>query len=134
MQSQKDELEKVKRELRFAKEKADDLERTKASEMSAMLAKYNREMADLEEALHVWIRNRILLTQKTKTRALDDTSRRIRDRDGYLEEQLRQKEEELEIYKTGMDSTLLQLKELQLVTPIMGHILTIYTHTDSNQA
>jgi len=43
----------VKRELRFAKEKADDLERTKASEMSAMLAKYNREMADLEEALHV---------------------------------------------------------------------------------
>ena len=53
MQSQKDELEKVKRELRFAKEKADDLERTKASELSSMLAKYNREMADLEEALHV---------------------------------------------------------------------------------
>jgi len=90
--------------------------------MSAMLAKYNREMADLEEALHVWIRNRILLTQKTKTRALDDTSRRIRDRDGDLEEQLRQKEEELEIYKTGMDSTLLQLKELQLVTPKQGSL------------
>jgi hypothetical protein len=46
-------LEKLKRELRFAKEKADDLERTKASELSSMLAKYNREMADLEEALHV---------------------------------------------------------------------------------
>lgn len=46
-------MEKVKRELRFAKEKADDLERTKASEVSSMLAKYNREMADLEEALHV---------------------------------------------------------------------------------
>jgi len=46
-------LEKIKRELRFAKEKADDLERTKASELSSMLAKYNREMADLEEALHV---------------------------------------------------------------------------------
>jgi DNA repair exonuclease SbcCD ATPase subunit len=55
MQGQKDELEKVKRELRFAKEKAEDLERTKASEMSAMLAKYNREMADLEEALHVLV-------------------------------------------------------------------------------
>jgi huntingtin-interacting protein 1-related protein len=46
-------LEKLKRELRFAKEKADELERTKASELSSMLAKYNREMADLEEALHV---------------------------------------------------------------------------------
>lgn len=43
----------MKRELRFAKEKADDLERTKSSELSAMLSKYNREMADLEEALHV---------------------------------------------------------------------------------
>ena len=51
--SHKDELEKLKRELRFAKEKADDLERTKASEVSSMLAKYNREMADLEEILHV---------------------------------------------------------------------------------
>lgn len=52
--SQKDELEKLKRELRFAKEKADELERTKASELSSMLAKYNREMADLEEILHVF--------------------------------------------------------------------------------
>ena len=52
-QSQKDELEKVKRELKFAKEKTDDLERTKASELSAILAKYNREMADLEAALDV---------------------------------------------------------------------------------
>lgn len=43
----------MRRELRFAKEKAEDLERTKASELSSMLAKYNREMADLEEALHV---------------------------------------------------------------------------------
>lgn len=40
--------------MRFAKEKAEDLERTKASELSSMLAKYNREMADLEEALHVY--------------------------------------------------------------------------------
>jgi len=60
----------------------------------------------------------MLLTTQSKTRALDDVSRKIRDRDGELEEQLRQKEEELEIYKTGMDSTLLQLKELQLVIVI----------------
>jgi huntingtin-interacting protein 1-related protein len=53
VKANKDELEKVKRELRFAQEKAEDLERTKGSEVSAMLAKYNREMADLEEALHV---------------------------------------------------------------------------------
>ena len=51
----KDELEKLKRELRFALEKAEDSERTKASELSSLLAKYNREMADLGEALQVTV-------------------------------------------------------------------------------
>ena len=49
----REELEKLKRELRFALEKADNAERAKGSELSSMLAKYNREMADLEEALRV---------------------------------------------------------------------------------
>jgi hypothetical protein len=35
--------------------------------------------------------------------------------DSDLEEALRQKDEELEVYKTGMDTALIQLKELQLV-------------------
>lgn len=68
-----------------------------------MLSKYNREMADLEEALHA------------KTKALDEHSRRNRDLDADLEEALRAKEEELEVYKTGMDTALIQLRELQLV-------------------
>ena len=49
----REEVEKLKRELRFALEKADNAERAKGSELSSMLAKYNREMADLEEALRV---------------------------------------------------------------------------------
>lgn len=49
----KEEVEKLKRELRFALEKADNMERSKGSELSSVLAKYNREMADLEEALRV---------------------------------------------------------------------------------
>ena len=49
----REEVEKLKRELRFALDKADDTERAKGSELSSMLAKYNREMADLEEALRV---------------------------------------------------------------------------------
>lgn len=64
---------------------------------------------------------------------MDDTSRRVRDRDSELEDALRQKEEELEIYKTGMDTTLLQLKELQLVPPEISRS-NRQTHTDSNQA
>lgn len=49
----REEIEKLKRELRFAREQADNAERTKGSELSSMLSKYNREMAELEEAVRV---------------------------------------------------------------------------------
>lgn len=49
----REEVEKLQRELRLTSEKADNAERVKGSELSSMLAKYNREMADLEEALKV---------------------------------------------------------------------------------
>jgi DNA repair exonuclease SbcCD ATPase subunit len=55
--SNKDELEKVKRELRFALDRAENAERQKGTEISSLLSKYNREMADLEEALRVSHRN-----------------------------------------------------------------------------
>ena len=51
----REEVDKLKRELRLAAERADNAERAKGSELSAMLAKYNREMADLEEALRVCV-------------------------------------------------------------------------------
>jgi len=98
----REEVEKLKRELRFALEKADNAQRAKGSELSSMLAKYNREMADLEEALRI------------KTRSLDDVRSKFGERDGDLEQALREKEEELEIYKSGMDQTLLELNELRL--------------------
>ncbi|CAD6589996.1 MAG: sla2 Src-like adaptor 2 [Alectoria sarmentosa] len=98
----REDVEKLKRELRFALEKADNVERAKGSELSSMLAKYNREMADLEEAL------------RNKTRSLDDIHSKYGERDGDLERNLREKEEELEIYKSGMDQTLLELNELRM--------------------
>lgn len=49
----KEELEKVKRELRLALERAENAEKQKGTEISTLLSKYNREMADLEEALRV---------------------------------------------------------------------------------
>ncbi|KAI3327278.1 ANTH domain-containing protein [Xylariaceae sp. AK1471] len=100
--SNKDELEKLKRELRMANDRADNLERSKGNELSSMLAKYNREMADLEEAL------------RTKSRALDDAQAKLHDGSSDLEQLLREKEEELEVYKAGMDQTLIELNELKL--------------------
>ena len=98
----REEVEKLKRELRMAIERAENSERSKGNELSTMLSKYNREMADLEEAL------------RNKTRALDDVHNKFGERDGDLERSLREKEEELEVYKAGMDSALLELEELKL--------------------
>ncbi|KAF2643345.1 ANTH domain-containing protein [Massarina eburnea CBS 473.64] len=98
----RDEIEKLKRELRAALDRAENSERGKGSELSAMLSRHNREIADLEEAL------------RNKTRALDDMQMKYREGDSDLERQLREKEEELEIFRAGMDQTLLELNDLKL--------------------
>ena len=113
----REEVEKLKRELRFALEKAENAERGKGSELSAMLSRHNREIADLEEAL------------RAKTRALDEMHMKYREGDSDLERQLREKEDELEIFKAGMDQTLLELNELKLSqhatdNAIEGHLDT----------
>ena len=98
----RDEVEKLKRELRLALDRADDTERAKGSELSSMLAKYNREMADLEEAL------------RNKTRTLDDIKSKHGERSEDHQASLREKDDEIEIYKSGMEQALEELEELKL--------------------
>merc|ERR1711939_672046 len=97
----KDEVEKLKRELRMALDRAENADRAKGSELSALLSRHNREIADLEEAL------------RNKTRALDDQQFKLGEGSSDLERQLQEKEEEVEIYKSGMDEALLELSELR---------------------
>jgi huntingtin-interacting protein 1-related protein len=97
----KEELEKLRRELRAALDRADAAERGKGTELSAMLNRHNREIADLEEAL------------RNKERTLDDFQRRYQNQDDDLQRRLQEKEDELEIFKAGMDQTLLELNELK---------------------
>jgi hypothetical protein len=98
----REELDKLKRELRLALERAENVEKAKGSELSSMLAKYNREMADLEEAL------------RNKTRTLDDIRSKHGERSEDHEAQLREKDDEIEIYKSGMEQALEELEELKL--------------------
>lgn len=102
-QTQKEEVEKIRRELRFAQEKSDNNEKSKGTELSALLSRHNREMSEMEELL------------RSKQRAIDEMQLRIGDRDSDMEGRLREKEEELEIFKAGMDQTLLDLNEMRLV-------------------
>lgn len=98
----REELEKLKRELRFAIERAENAEKAKGSELSVLMAKYNREMADLEEAM------------RAKTRQLDDIRSKHGERNFDHEAQLREKDDEIEIYKSGMEQALEELEELRL--------------------
>ncbi|KAK5944077.1 sla2 Src-like adaptor 2 [Knufia obscura] len=98
----KDEVEKLKRELRFAIERAENAERAKGSELSSLMAKYNREMADLEEAM------------RAKTRQLDEIRSKSGERNLDHDAALREKDDEIEIYKSGMEQALEELEELKL--------------------
>lgn len=95
--SQKEEVEKLKRELRVAEEKSENNESSKGKELSALLSQHNREMANLEEVL------------RSKQRQIDELAAQTGDKSHDLERQLREKEEELEIFKEGMDQVLLEL-------------------------
>ncbi|KAG0644526.1 cytoskeleton assembly control protein Sla2 [Tuber brumale] len=109
--AQKEEVEKVRRELRFAQEKADSNERSKGSELSALLTRHNREVADLEDLLRV------------KQRMIDELTSRNDDKHNDMEQLLRAKEEELEIFKAGMDQTLLELSEMRHNNTETDHVL-----------
>lgn len=51
--SHKDELDRLRREINFANERAEDASRSKSSEVSGVLSKYNRQMTELEDSLRV---------------------------------------------------------------------------------
>lgn len=115
--SGKEDTERLKRELKFALEKADNNDRAKGTELSAMLARHNREIADLEELL------------RNKQRQVDEQQRNQQEGNSDLERQLREKEEELEITKAGMDHTLKLLLEAENVSfgfVFLTSLLTIF--------
>jgi chromosome segregation ATPase len=51
--SHKDELDRLRREINFANERAEDATRSKSSEVSHVLSKYNRQVQELEDSLRV---------------------------------------------------------------------------------
>jgi chromosome segregation ATPase len=51
--TQKEELDRLRREINFANERAEDASRSKSSEVSSVLSKYNRQLTELEDSLRV---------------------------------------------------------------------------------
>ncbi|KAK9478446.1 ANTH domain-containing protein [Lipomyces japonicus] len=97
-----DEADKLRRELDDLNSKLNLAEKERGTELSSLLARHNRELEELERQLH------------NKQIALDELSDRVQGFDGESERLLREKEEELEVYKAGLDEALLKLNELTL--------------------
>jgi chromosome segregation ATPase len=51
--SHKDELDRLRRELDFANERAEDASRSRNSEVGSVMSKYNRQLNELEDSLRV---------------------------------------------------------------------------------
>jgi huntingtin-interacting protein 1-related protein len=51
----KEEMDRLKRELNFANERAEDSSRAKNSEVSGVMSKYNRQLSELEDSLRAGI-------------------------------------------------------------------------------
>lgn len=99
--SNKDELERTKRDLRFAEERAQDATRSKSSEVHAMLQKYTRQLNELEDSL------------REKQQEIDALHKRLDETAGEAERVRDEKDMEIQIMKEGMDETILQMASMQ---------------------
>ncbi|KAI6012504.1 ANTH domain-containing protein [Pisolithus orientalis] len=99
--SHKDELDRLRREINFANERADDTMRSKSSEVSSVLTKYNRQINELEDSL------------RAKQMQMDDLLEKVNNAQLDMERLREEKDQEIMILQEGMDSTIQQLSEAQ---------------------
>jgi hypothetical protein len=99
--SHKDDMDRIRRELNFANERAEDASRSKSSEVSSVLGKYNRQLTELEDSL------------RAKQLQIDDLLTKLDGASGEVERLREEKDQEIMILQEGMDSTIQQLSEAQ---------------------
>ncbi|GAA6005043.1 hypothetical protein JCM10207_008488 [Rhodosporidiobolus poonsookiae] len=99
--SQKEEVERLKRDLRFAEERFEDASRSKGSEVSTVMSKFNRQIEELEGTL------------RNKQDRIDDLLARLDAQAGEVERVRDEKDQEIAIMQEGMDTTLQELAELR---------------------
>ncbi|KAH9081682.1 cytoskeleton assembly control protein [Lactarius deliciosus] len=88
-------------DIDFARERAEDATRSKSSEVSNVLQRYNRQISELEDSL------------RAKQIQLDDLLAKLDAASGELEHLRDEKDQEIAILQEGMDHTLHQLSDAQ---------------------
>ncbi|KAF8167675.1 cytoskeleton assembly control protein [Crassisporium funariophilum] len=99
--SHKEEIDRIRRELSFANERAEDASRSKNSEVSTVMSKYNRQLSELEDSL------------RSKQLQIDDLLSKLDNASGDVERLRDEKDQEIMILQSAMDNTIEQLSEAQ---------------------
>ncbi|KAK0500567.1 ANTH domain-containing protein [Armillaria luteobubalina] len=99
--STKEDIDRLRRELNFANERAEDASRSKNSEVTSVLAKYNRQLSELEDSL------------RNKQIQIDDLLTKLQDSNDDIEHLREEKDQEIMILQESVDSTLQQLNDAQ---------------------
>ncbi|WRT68456.1 uncharacterized protein IL334_005432 [Kwoniella shivajii] len=97
----REEIDRLKRDLSFANERAEDASRHKSTEVSGVMAKYNRQLTELEDSL------------RAKQMQIDELLHKLDAKEGEISRVIEEKEQELLIMQEGMDSTLKELSDLR---------------------
>ncbi|KZT75000.1 hypothetical protein DAEQUDRAFT_16941 [Daedalea quercina L-15889] len=99
--SHKDELDRLRREINYANERAEDAARSKSSETSTIMSKFNRQMQELEDSL------------RAKQLQIDDLLAKLDSASADMDRLREEKDQEIAILQEGMDSTIQQLHDSQ---------------------
>ncbi|KAJ7492421.1 ANTH domain-containing protein [Mycena latifolia] len=99
--SHKDEIDRLRRELNFANERAEDASHAKNSEVSSVLNKYNRQLQELEDSL------------RAKQIQIDDLLTKVNNAEGDLERLRDEKDQEIMVLEESMNDTIQRLSEVQ---------------------
>ncbi|KAG6840915.1 hypothetical protein C0991_003257 [Blastosporella zonata] len=97
--SHKEEIDRLRRELNFANERAEDSSRSKNSEVSGVMSKYNRQLSELEDSL------------RFKQMQIDELLSKLDNAAGDLERLRDEKDQEIMVLQEGMDTTIQRLSE-----------------------
>ena len=117
--SHKEEIDRLRRELSFSNERAEDASRSKSSEVSTVMSKYNRQLSELEDSLRVsgiQLALAVLtVLHQAKQLQIDELLTRLNNSAGDLERLREDKDQEIMILQAAMDNTIEQLSDAQQV-------------------
>ncbi|KAJ7596645.1 ANTH domain-containing protein [Mycena floridula] len=99
--SHKEEIERLRREINFANERAEDASRSKNSEVSTVLSKYNRQLSELEDSL------------RAKQIQIDDLLVKVNEAASDLDHAQEEKASEIEVLQAALDEAVLELEQVK---------------------